>query len=72
MGGGYGTQFEGVGSALFLINIENGRIHKVIDIEDMISSDIVNSVPGTPVVITPDTARGIGFRGAMVYTNDFE
>ena len=76
MGGGYGTQFEGVGSALFLINLEDrtypGKIHKVIDIEDMTSSDIVNSVPGSPVVITPDTARGINFRGALVYTNDFE
>jgi len=76
MGGGYGTQYEGVGSALFLINLEDraypGKIHKVIDIEDMASSDIVNSVPGSPVVITPDTARGINFRGAMVYTSDFE
>ena len=76
MGGGYGTQFEGVGSALFLINLEDrihpGKVQKVIDIEDMISSDIVNSVPGTPVVITADTARGIGYRGALVYTNDFE
>ena len=38
MGGGYGTQFEGVGSALFLIDLENltfpGKVHKVIDIED--------------------------------------
>ena len=76
IGGGYGTQFEGVGSSLFIINLEDrtypGKIHKVIDIEDMTSSDIVNSVPGTPVVVTADTARGIGFRGALVYTNDFE
>jgi len=76
MGGGYGTQFEGVGSALFLINLEDrtypGKIQKVIDIEDITSSDIVNSVPGSPVVITPDTARGINFRGALVYLNDFE
>jgi type IV pilus assembly protein PilY1 len=76
MGGGYGTQFEGVGSALFLINLEDrtypGKVHKVIDVEDMTSSNIVNSLPGTPVVVTADTARGISFRGALVYTNDFE
>jgi len=76
MGGGYGTQFEGVGSVLFIINLEDGtfpgKIHKVIDIEDMVSSDIVNSVPGSPVVVTADTARGINYRGALVYVNDFE
>jgi len=35
-------------------------------------SDIGNSVPNNPVVITPDTAAGIPWRGAMVYINDFE
>ena len=78
MGGGYGTQFQGVGNALFVINLEDitypGRVHKIIDIEDLpaSSSDIINSTPGTPVVITPDTARGVNFRGALVYINDFE
>ena len=33
-------------------------------------SDIDNSVPTTPIVITPDTAFGIPWRGAMVYVND--
>ena len=76
MGGGYGTQFEGVGNALFVIDLEDttfpGSIEKVIDIEDSLASDIVNSTPGTPVVVTPDTARGLNFRGALVYLNDFE
>ena len=78
MGGGYGTQFEGVGNALFVINLEDtaypGRVHKIIDIEELpdSSSDIINSTPGTPVVITADTARGVNFRGALVYINDFE
>ena len=76
MGGGYGTQFEGVGNALFVINLEDtispGSVEKVIDIEDSLESDIVNSTPGTPVVVTPDTARGLNFRGALVYLNDFE
>ncbi len=35
-------------------------------------SDIDNSVPTTPIVITPDTAFGIPWRGAMVYVNDRE
>ena len=29
-------------------------------------------MPGTPVVITPDVARGIKYKGALVYVNDFE
>ena len=76
MGGGYGTQFAGVGNALFVINLEDptnpGSVEKVIDIEDSLASDIVNSTPGAPVVITPDTARGLDFTGALVYLNDFE
>ena len=35
-------------------------------------SNINNAVPTTPVVITPDTAFGIPWRGAMVYVNDLE
>ena len=35
-------------------------------------SNINNAVPTTPVVITPDTAFGIPWRGAMVYVNDIE
>ena len=35
-------------------------------------SDINNAVPTTPLVITPDTAFGIPWRGAMVYINDRE
>ena len=34
--------------------------------------NITNSIPGTPVVVTSDTTRGITFKGALVYTNDFE
>tara|TARA_Y100000389_G_scaffold107511_1_gene104496 strand:- start:3551 stop:6148 length:2598 start_codon:yes stop_codon:yes gene_type:complete len=76
MGGGYGAQFEGVGSALFVINLEDttypGRVHKVIDIDDVVGNNIANSVPGSPVLITPDTARGIDYRGGLVYLNDLE
>ena len=35
-------------------------------------SDITNAVPTNPIVITPDTAFGIPWRGALVYINDRE
>ena len=35
-------------------------------------SDITNAVPTNPIVITPDTAPGITWRGALVYINDRE
>ena len=38
----------------------------------MLTNDIVNSTPGSPVVITADTARGIDFRGALVYISDLK
>ena len=76
MGGGYGGRNDGVGSALFVINLEDsvtpGKVEKVIEVVDDNSIDIINSIPGTPVVITADTTRGIKFKGALVYTNDFE
>ena len=76
MGGGFGAQFSGFGSNLTLVNLEDttypGRIQKVIQIEDLTANDIVNSTPGSAVVITPDTARGISFRGALIYLNDLE
>ena len=78
MGGGYGTQYEGVGNNLTIVNLEDinspGSLQAVISLEDLppASSDIVNSTPGSPVVITADTARGINFTGALVYINDFE
>ena len=76
MGGGYGVQNSGVGSNLTIVNLEDttfpGKLEKRIDIEDMLTNDIVNSTPGSPVVITADTARGIDFRGALVYISDLE
>ena len=49
------------------VTLENGAKQ-----ETKKGSDIGNSVPNNPVVITPDTATGIPWRGAMVYINDFE
>ena len=76
MGGGMGAQYEGVGSNLTIINLEDntnpGALLKVIEIEDTVTSDIVNSTPAASVLITPDTARGINFTGALLYLNDLE
>ena len=41
-------------------------------IETEYGSDIANALPSSPIVITPDTAPGIPWRGAMVYFNDLE
>ena len=76
MGGGFGAQYSGIGSNLHIIDLENlkfpGQIHKVIPIEDLKGNNIVNSTPATPVVVTPDDARGISFSGALVYLSDLE
>ena len=75
MGGGYGGRDDKVGSAVFVINLEDnvtpGKLEKVIPIVDEPNLNIVNSVPGTPVVVTADQARGIKYKGALVYVNDF-
>ena len=49
------------------VTLEDGSKEKTNN-----GSDIGNSLPNSPVVITPDTAPGIPWRGAMVYINDFE
>ena len=72
MGGGYDS------SKLFIINLEDGTIagSKVnkgpISIIDIDGNEISNGLVNAPVVITPDTAPGIPWRGAMVYVNDLE
>jgi len=35
-------------------------------------SDISNATPASPMVITPDNAKNVPWRGAMVYFNDLE
>ena len=41
-------------------------------IETPNGSDIANAIPASPIVITPDTAPNIPWRGALVYINDLE
>ena len=76
MGGGFGAQFSGAGSNVFVINLQDksefGKLEKVINIDDTTDSDIDNSVPANLVVITPDLARGANFAGALAYASDLE
>ena len=76
MGGGYGTQFEGIGSNLTIVNLEDttnpGSLYKRVEIEDTEASDIVNSTPSSAVLITPDTARGVTYSGGLLYLSDLE
>ena len=76
MGGGMGSAFNKAGSNIFIINLEDefdpGKIEKIIDIEDSDESDLSNSIPASPVVITPDLTVGITWRGALVYSGDLE
>ena len=71
-GGGNGAGIPGVGSNLFVVNLENGKILKRIDIPDFAGNNIANSVPTTPIVITADQVLNADFRGALVYINDLE
>ena len=70
MGGGLGAPF--IGSNLLVINLENGKILRQIDIPDLPLNGIANAVPATPIVITPDQVLQANYRGALVYVNDLE
>ena len=77
MGGGMGV--GGSGSNVFIINMEDsgsivgsGENIGPIDIIDIETNGITNTIPNDPIVITPDTAPGIPWKGAMVYINDLE
>ena len=76
MGGGYGSYNPGIGTSVFVVDLVDpiapGSVLKEIAIDDRGESDIVNSIPNSPVVVTADTATGISFSGALVYINDFE
>tara|TARA_B100001123_G_scaffold198301_1_gene225575 strand:- start:204 stop:4787 length:4584 start_codon:yes stop_codon:yes gene_type:complete len=56
---------------------ENKGPIKIIDTDPEFAatptgSNIANAIPGTPIVVTPDLAPDIPWRGAMVYVNDLE
>jgi type IV pilus assembly protein PilY1 len=72
-GGGYnGAVNPNVGSAVFVMDLEDeGRLLKVIDIVDT-SADIVNSLPADLSVITADGTSKANYNGAMIYATDLE
>jgi type IV pilus assembly protein PilY1 len=74
MGAGMGNVNDDIGSSVFVIDLENGgKILKNIRIEDLVESDIINSTPATPTIITADTGTtGITYTGALVYMGDLE
>ena len=75
MGGGMSMK-RGIGSNVFVINLENketpGEVLKLINIPDSDANRISNAVPAAPVVVTPDMTPGIEWRGGLVYINDLE
>ena len=76
MTGGFGNHFPSIGSNLYVIDWTNGKVKKIIKIDDKkyensTKNDIVNSTPSTPVVITADAAKET-YSGALVYVNDLE
>ena len=76
MGAGYGTQYSGTGNGLLVINLQDetnfGKLELLVPIEDMTSSDIINSVPASVSLVTADTGRGADYSGGLVYTSDLE
>ena len=73
MGGGMGSTFVCAGSNVFIVDLENdGRIFGYkendgpINIVDLEGNEIDNAIPAAPVVITPDLAKGIPWRGAII------
>ena len=76
IGGGFGNHAPSIGSTVFVIDWLTGKVKKEIKIEDKAydansKNDVVNSIPGTPIVINADAANA-NYSGALVYINDLE
>ena len=73
-GAGYnGSANPNYGSAVFVMDLEDeGRLLQKIDITDLSSSNIVNSVPADLTVITANGTDKANYNGAMVYAADLE
>ena len=67
----YGSEING-GPINIIDSTPNGILSGDTVMETTNGSDISNSIPAGPVVITPDTAPGVPWRGALVYVNDLE
>ena len=76
IGGGFGNHAPSIGSTVFVIDWLTGKVKKEIKIADKAydansKNDVVNSIPGTPIVINADAANA-NYSGALVYINDLE
>ena len=74
LGGGYnGGVNPNYGSAVFIVDLENGgKLLKKIDIQDSSASNIVNSIPADLLLITANNTDKADYNGAMVYAADLE
>ena len=66
------TTTEVDGSEVTTTTYEDVPAATVEGVETPNGSNIANAIPAPPVVITPDLAKNIPWRGAMVYINDLE
>jgi type IV pilus assembly protein PilY1 len=74
-GGGYNNNVStGYGSAVYIIDLENGgKVLKRIDLPDYSSGNgIANSVPVRLTAITTDTTKKFTDAGALIYFTDLE
>ena len=71
-GGIYGAHLNGGPISIVDTKVTGVVTTSGTQLETVNASNITNSIPAAPVVITPDTALGIPWRGAMVYINDLE
>ena len=67
----YGSEING-GPINLIDTTPNGILSGDVVVETTNGSNIPNAVPAAPVVITPDSAPGVPWRGALVYVNDLE
>jgi type IV pilus assembly protein PilY1 len=72
-GGGYNSAVNpNIGSAVFVMDIENeGKLLEKIDIQDG-PSNIINSIPADLSIITADGTPKANYNGAIVYATDLE
>ena len=73
MGAGNSSNDSTIGSAVFVIDLENGgKLLKTIDINDKTTNSIANFVPSDVALVTANTTSNAKFTGAMAYVADVE
>lgn len=73
IGAGNSTNDSSIGSAVFVVDLENGgKLLKSIDINDKTTNSIANFVPSDVALVTANTTTNARFTGAMAYVADVE